>query len=200
MKLMNADDVLAIEQTGYFYEQAYGTGGHLHHLPAIFSVAEDSEVNASAHRSGHDAIKAQYVEYYDGTPLYDTYHCGQQICTPVIEVDQDRARGQFPTSGFFINCCAGIPPQDIPEPPYSVYSTFEVWFHDFIREHGLWKIHRMHFAALVGFNMLEPFWSWDPADDGLAARSLLHTLSTPFPIMEYMADVVRWEVSRDEVQ
>ena len=198
MKKMNADDVLSVEQVGYFYEQAYGTGRHLDHAPALFCFTQDAKLHTHADRSGHDAIKAQYSEYYDGTPLYDTYHCGQQICTPVIEVDGDTARGQFPTCSFFINCCAGIPPKPIPDPPYTVNSTFELWFHDFAREHNLWKISNFHFSGLVSFGMLEPFWSWDPSDNGLAARNMLYTLSTPFPIMKYLADLARWEASRND--
>lgn len=195
---MSADDVIAVEQLAYFYEQAYGTGGHLYQIPALFCFSEEAGLHTHANRCGLEAIKAQYVEYYDGTPLYDTYHCGQQICTPVIEVDGDRSRGQFPTSSFFIHCCAGIPAHTLPDPPYAVNSTFELWFHDFLREHGLWKISDFHFAGLVSFGMLDPFWSWDPADDGMASRSLLHTLSTPFPIMDYLAEMARFETNKEE--
>lgn len=197
MNKMSADDVLAVEQVAYFYEQAYRTGGHLHHAPALFSLSDEIELHTHANRTGHNAIKAQYQEYYDGTPLYDTYHSGQQICTPVIEIKGDKARGQFPTSSFFINCCAGIPAQPIPDPPYTINSTFELWFHDFVREHGLWKIFNFHFSGLVSFGMMEPFWLWDPSDDGLAARSMLYTLSTPFPIMKYMNDMSKWEVEHN---
>ena len=196
MQAMNANDVLAVEQLAHFYEQAYGCGGHLDQIPALFSLSDDIGLHTHANRKGHAAIKHQYVEYYDGTPIYDTYHCGQQICTPIIEVDGDTARGQFPTSSFFVNCCAGVGGKTTPPPPYTVNSTFELWFHDFVREHDLWKFFDFHFAGLVSFGYQDPFWGWDPADDGLAARSLLHTLSTPFPIMEYIADEARWEVSR----
>ena len=41
--------------------------------------------------------------------------------------------------------------------------------------------------------MTDPFWKWDPSDGGLASRCMLHMLSTPFPIMEYMDDMARWE-------
>ncbi len=193
---MCGDDVIAVEELAYFYEQAYGTGGHLHHIPPLFCLETESGLHTHANRKGHEAVKAQYVEYYDGTPLYDTYHCGQQICTPVIEINGETARGQFPTSSFFINCCAGIPASPIPDPPYTVHSTFELWFDDFVREHGLWKIKDLSFASVVGFGMTDPFWRWDPSDDGLASRCMLHMLSTPFPIMEYMDDMARWEVAQ----
>ena len=107
---MCGDDVIAVEELAYFYEHAYCTGGHLHQIPPLFCLETESGLHTHANRKGHEAVKAQYVEYYDGTPLYDTYHCGQQICTPVIEINGETARASSLRQAFLLTAVQAYRP------------------------------------------------------------------------------------------
>lgn len=184
--MMNADEVIKIEQLMYYYEQGYTTGQH-REMPYLFVREEDPVLSVGAvikdktmHRpTGIKEVIDTYVNFEAGTPQYDTFHAGQQICAPTIVIGpgETKASGFFPTHGFFINCCGIHEDGSLPEPPYTVSATFEMWFHDFSKEDSLWKIQRFGFNGFIFTNNI---WEWNPPiSGGLAAECQLRSARRP---------------------
>lgn len=184
--MMNADEVIKIEQLLYYYEQGYTTGQH-QEMPYLFTCSEEPRLSVGStmrgnvvHRpTGMEEVKNTYTIFEAGTPQYDTFHAGQQVCAPTIIIGPGgvRASGFFPTHGFFINCCGTCEDGSLPQPPYTVSATFEMWFHDFMKEDNLWKIQNFGFN---GFIFTHNIWGWNPPETGgLAAECQLKSAKRP---------------------
>ena len=184
--MMNVDDVIKIEQLMYYYEQGYTTGQH-QEMPYLFTRSEEPTLSVRAvikgkttHRpTGIKEVVETYSRFEADTPQYNTFHAGQQICAPTIVIGpgKTKASGFFPTHGFFINCCSFCEDGSLPQPPYTVSATFEMWFHDFSKEDMLWKIQKFGFNGFIFTNNI---WNWNPVlTGGLAAEYQLKDARRP---------------------
>lgn len=187
---MKVEDIIAIEQMYYYYEVGLATNLYKN-LPYLYT---QNEPKATIMRTGQSWTGTKEIfEFYSGSsggeagaPRYDTWHTGAQICTPMIEISEDgkKARGRFPTYGYFIYDQGK---DDVP--PYDVDSTWEMWFDDFVKENDLWKLKHFHFISMTA----NKIWKWDARkDDGYAVKCALSTIGgIPFDIEAYKREVTR---------
>ncbi|KQP68040.1 hypothetical protein ASF40_19845 [Microbacterium sp. Leaf288] len=173
--LMNADDVLEIEQLKYFYEQAYALHRH-EEIPHIFSERDPLFDIAGDTVTGFDDIRRKFSDLAKVSPREDSFHTGWQICAPLIDMEDDGAHARIiaPTFGYLV---LNFSPE-LFSPPYSVRAAFEIWDDLLVREHGAWRIRELH----ARFMMAQPIWVWDAEeDDTYATRREMHLVEHPFP-------------------
>ena len=105
---------------------------------------------------------------------YDRFHAGGQVVAPYIDVDDDgvHAFGMFPALGYFVKGKLF----GFDAPPYPTTINTGMWYHEFIKENGKWKIHPFHTGNVTDCEG----WQWDPRKgDGYAELGMARRL--PYP-------------------
>lgn len=179
-----ARDILEIENLQGRYMHLLDSG-NFEDVRDLFAEEPDTtfnfaDKNREPYRGKDDIYQRMFLERMcTSFPEYDRFHAGGQVVTPFIDVDDEGLHGIgiFPSFGYFVQ--GKIFGFD--EPPYPTIINCGMWYHEFIKENGVWKFHHFHTGTLTDCKA----WTWSPFyGEGYAELGIARQLPAPPPRRE----------------